>query len=505
LEVDDQKTQVNQRIAVQIAYEPADHLTLGIPKSLRPDRLMITLDGQRLLPAAPRDRPVEAGDLLPMRIPLPASRIGRCELLVTYVVRYDKLSNRAIARVAIPLVMPGEGQLTANDVSISPHAGVSVSLPSDDNWSQEPRSETGADPGPLVLTARRALAQVNLILSSVKQPAENAPTVERAWIQTKLSSARRQDRAVFRLRSGEPRVQVVLPSGIDAGQVELVLDGRRVAAEAVAGRDVTVSLSGAPRGEHVLELRYPFAERPPAGALAFEAPQIKGAAWVQELYWQLVTPSNEHLLAAPAGYTREFRWQWSDFGWARQPSWSEAELENWCGAAAVAEQARSGAEGSESPAPDRPVTAAGNAYLFSSVGSIEPLAVYTASRARLVLWASLPILLIGLALIYAPALRHPAGIFLLALMIVAAGLIDSEAALLLAQASILGLILASLAALLARSLLQPPITTVPVRGSSQVLIERGATEIYHRPPSGASPASTSTDPFVSLSLPESES
>lgn len=504
LDIDEQKAQVNQRIAVQIAYEPADHLTLGIPKSLRADRLTITLDGQRLTAAAPRDRAAESADLVPMRIPLPTSRIGRCELLVSYVMRYDKLSNRANTRVVIPLVMPGEGQLTANDVSISVQSGISVSLPTDDNWSQEPRSETASDPGPLILSARRALSQVSLALSSRKQPIENAPTVERAWIQTRLTGARRQDRAVFRLRTGEPRVQIVLPVGIDLGLVELQLDGRRVAPDAVSGRDMTISLAGAPRGEHVIALSYPFVERQPPGSLTLEAPQFKGATWIQESYWQLLVPPDEHLLTAPERYTREFHWEWSDFCWARKPSWSEAELELWSGAAAMAEPARVGSEAADGSAPAQPLSSAGNSYLFSAVGSIEPLTLSTASRARLVLWASLPLLLCGLALIYFPVLRHPAGIFALALLVMAAGLVDSEAALLLAQASVLGLALTIVAALLARTSLRPVVTTVPVRGSSKALIERGTTEIYHRAPSASSPASTSTDPMVSLSLPENE-
>lgn len=505
LEVDEQKTQVNQRIVVQIAYEPTDHVTLGIPKALRADRLTVTLDGQRLSPAAPRDRPAETAELVPVRFPLPTSRIGRCELLVSYVVRYDKLSNRANTRVVVPLVMPGEGQLTANDVSISPQAGVAISLPTDGSWNQEPRSETASDPGPLMLSARRALSQVNLALSSRKQPIENAPTVERAWVQTRLTGARRQDRAVFRLRTGEPRVQVVLPAGIDVGLVELLLDGRRVAPDTVAGRDLTVSLNGAPRGEHVIELTYPFAERQPPGSLVLEAPKIKGATWIQDAYWQLLVPPDEHLLSAPDKYTREFHWQWSGVCWAREPSWSESELEEWSGAAPPAEPVRAAAEMSDNGVAPRPLTAAGNAYLFSAVGSIEPLALQTASRARLVLWASLPILLCGLALIYFPALRHPAGIFALAILVLAAGLVDSEAALLLAQASTLGIGLAIVAALLARKSLRPAmVVTVPVRGSSKALIERGTTEIYHRAPSGSSPASTSTDPMVSLSLPENE-
>lgn len=504
LEVDEQKTQVNQRVALQIAYEPTDHLTLGIPKSLRADRLTITLDGQRLSPATPRDRPAENAELVPMRFQLPASRIGRCEVLINYLVRYDKLSNRANTRVVIPLVMPGEGQLTANDVSISAQSGVSISLPTDASWSQEPRSETTSDPGPLMLSARRALSQVTLALSSRKQPIENAPTVERAWIQTRFTGARRQDRAVFRLRTGEPRVQIVLPAGIDVGLVDVQLDGRRVAPDAISGRDLTISLNGALRGEHVIALSYPFAERQPPGALTLEAPQIKGATWIQESYWQLLLPPDEHLLSAPDRYTREFHWRWSDYCWAREPSWSEAELENWSGAAAMPEPTRAAGEGAEGYTPAPPLSAAGNAYLFSSVGSVEPLALHTASRARLVLWASLPILLCGLAFIYFPVLRHPAAIFALALLVLAAGLIDSEAALLLAQASTLGVGLAVVAALLARTSLRPVVITVPVRGSSKALIERGTTEIYHRAPSGSSPASTSTDPMVSLSLPENE-
>lgn len=503
IEVDEQKAQVTQHLAFQIAYEPTDRLTLGVPKSLRADRLTITLDGQRLVPELSRERVGEATDVVPLRLPLPEARIGRCELVVTYVVRHDRLADRANMRVSIPLVMPGEGQLTANDLLISPQSGISVSFPTDSDWSQEPRSDTTSDPGPLVLSARRALGTVVLVLSSRKQPVENAPIIERAWVRSKLTDSRRQDRAVFRIRSGEPRLQVILPAGVVSSTVEFQLDGRRATIEAIAAREVTVSLGTTLRGEHILEMSYPFAERPPTGSLTLEAPQIKGATWVQETYWQLLTPPGEHLLLAPARYTREFRWQWTVPLWTREPTSDDNALSLWCGL--PDESSKLSAGNPEPVAGDPPAATTANVYLFSAMGSLDPLVVHTSSRARLVLWASLPILLMGLSLIYFPKLRHPAVAFVLVLLVLAASLIDSEAALLLAQASVLGLLLIGVGMLLARRSLQPVVLpTTPVRGSSQALIERGTTEIYHRLPSGSAPPSTATDPLMSTSLPESE-
>ena len=52
LAVGETETQIAERMVFQIAYQPTDHLMLGVPAGVRPDRLAITLDGQRLTPVA---------------------------------------------------------------------------------------------------------------------------------------------------------------------------------------------------------------------------------------------------------------------------------------------------------------------------------------------------------------------------------------------------------------------------------------------------------------------
>ena len=304
---------------------------------------------------------------------------------------------------------------------------------------------------------------------------------------------------MFRLSTRQPRVQVRLPGGADVRSLVLKVDAVRVAPEAIRQRELTIPLPGGPRGEHLLEIRYNFTGRAPQGSLTLEAPQLLSASWVQQLYWQLVLPENEHVLFAPSSYTEEHAWVWSDYFWQRQPTLDEHDLENWIGVAGAT--ARFPGETSRQYAARQPLsTSSTNQYVFSAVGSIEPLDLYTLSRARLVLFGSLPLLACGLILIYFSAARHPAALFVLAVVLAAASFVAPRSALLLAQASAMGLVLVGVAVLLARMLPRAAPAVIPLRGSSQAIRERGVTERYQRPPSGSSqPPSTATDPLVPTS------
>ncbi len=147
---------------------------------------------------------------------------------------------------------------------------------------------------------------------------------------------------------------------------------------------------------------------------------------------------------------------------------------------------------------------AANHYLFSTLGAAEPLQIHTISRTRLVLLASLPLLLCGLLLIYWPAARHPATLLVAAVAMAAVATIDPESAVLIAQAATLGLFLALVAFVMARVSVRPPVPPArPMRGSSQSL-DRSFTEAYQRAPGGSQP-STATNPLVPSSAPESNS
>ena len=503
LDVDDRETRVDERVSLQVSYQSADHLTLGVPRAVRPDRLTVTLDGQKLLPAALRERVEgDSTDVVPIRFALPTPRIGRCELQVNYVVPHEKLSTQTNTLVTVPLVIPGEGQVTSSELAVTPKSGISVSYPKGP-WVEDPRNRRTADTHGLALTARRAVSEIVLALSSKERHTENSMTVEKAWIQTRLSDSRRQDRAIYRLTTSEPSLKLSLPPGADLASLELEIDSRAVKPQLDQKRDLVVGIVSNSRGEHLLELRYHFIEPQPPGQISLAGPQIKSANWIQQLYWQVILPANEHLLTVPRHFSSESAWVWKNLFWQRQPSLEQPELESWLGSTSTAASAPKSGESPELlAARERARLNATNRYLFSTAGMVGPLEVYSISRARLVFFASLPLLAGGLLLIYFPAARHPAVLFALAVLVASGSLIDPDTALLLAQAASLGVALTVMAAILARTSIRPMPSTIAVRGSSRA-IERSATEMYQRAPgTGSQPAST--NPLVSTSAPEGE-
>lgn len=501
IDLDSSEAQVDERIAFRIAYEPAESLTLLIPRSVRPDRLSITLEGQQLNAATARDRPAEGTDRIPVRVTLPGPRLGRCELQVRYAARHERPAGGSPGNISIPLIMPFETQVTSNDLVVMPAQGISATY-DEGPWSEDVSDFGTERAGTLMLNARRALGDVELSLLFKQQPSSTSLTVSRGWIQTVLTDAQRHERAVLRFTTNQPRVQLILPAGAEIGSLVADLDGRRAVPETARQRELTFAVP-ATSEDHVLELRYRFPERPTIGSVELASVQLKSAEWLEQQYWELIVPAREHLVSAPAGYACEYRWMWDKFVWQREPNWQQGELEAWAGVAHGQQEARQEETATPSPTRQRAATRSINRYLFSSVGSAAPLEVYTISRTRLVLFASLPLLIAGLLLIYLPAARHPGVLFALAVVIAAAALIDPDRALLLGQASTLGLVLAACSALLARASARPVAAALPGHGSSKGILERGVTEIYHRAAHSSQP-STATEPVVSSAAPEGE-
>jgi hypothetical protein len=506
LEIDERETRVTERLTFQIAHEPTDRLMLGVPRGLRADQIAVTLDGQRLAAVPLRDRVDEgSAGAVPMRVGLPAPRIGPLELEIEYAVAHGKLAEQSGTLLGVPLVVPGEGSLTSNELTVTSGPGISVSYPKGP-WTADASGGRSIKSNGLRLSAASALGDVGLTVSFKQHQTQRATTIEQAWILTRLNETRRHDRAVFRFSTSEPSLRLLLPEGAEMGSLELELDGRRVAPEVgpqASGREILVPMTGTLSGQRVLELRYHFSRRPPRGNLALEAPRIQTGGWLNRLYWQLVLPASEHVFGAPANYAREYRWIWSNLFWRRQASLGERELESWIGIAPSPDGRRLSGETEQQFAERKQVQAsASNRYLFSTVGAVEPLDVYTISRTRLVMLGSLPLLICGLLLIYLPAARHPSMLLVAAVVVVAAALVDPEAAMLLGQGASLGLMLALVALVLARVSVRPTEAVVAMRGSSRA-IQRPHTEVYARAPAGGSQPSTATNPLVPTSAPES--
>jgi hypothetical protein len=184
--------------------------------------------------------------------------------------------------------------------------------------------------------------------------------------------------------------------------------------------------------DYVLELIYPFTARPPVGAFVVEPATIDGAKWTRQLYWHLITPRREHLLAGPREMSREERWSWKGFFWGRSPLLDPVSLESRVGASSDYQQPRGDV----------------NQYLYCSLGSVSRFEARTGMRHLILAVCSGSVLVVGLVLIYVPALRSPSALLVGCVALAAFSVLYPTTALIVAQAGGLGLILVAFARLL---------------------------------------------------------
>jgi hypothetical protein len=266
------------------------------------------------------------------------------------------------------------------------------------------------------------------------------------WLQTWITDDMRQERAAFRFRTVGRLVTVELPPETVANEVEALLDGKpaRVASRE-AGR-IAVELAPAATEldgraialsdalPHTLELRYRRATNDRiVTRRRFTPPQWIGMTALSEVYWQIVLPGDAHVIQSPRQLAAASQWQWLGSFWGRRPTRSQDELEKWVGAVSQL-------------AP----TAAQNEYLYSGLAAASSIEIVTAPRWLIVLAASGGVLALALTWAYLPAVRRGWILVAGACLLVGLAAAYPTPAVLLAQAALLGVGLAALAALIAR-------------------------------------------------------
>ena len=112
-----------------------------------------------------------------------------------------------------------------------------------------------------------------------------------------------------------------------------------------------------------------------------------------------------------------------------------------------------------------------NRYLFSSVGPLASIELFTANRALIVTGFSSIALFVGLFFIYSATLRHPAVVLLLGLILLSTTAVFTELSMLGAQAALLGIGLLFLARLLQLTVVLRPRTRPPVPSVARAVSE----------------------------------
>jgi hypothetical protein len=439
LQVDTAHLQIQQQLDYRIAYEPLRILELQVPRAVLDSETLKVLDGDQALPftsvvtdggsgvaAAADSQPATDGNsTVNLQVDLLADRIGPLCVQLQYDWPAPSPGMTGTLPVRVPLVLPVAGEETVlTSTRLEIHAGQDAHVQlSGGGWERQDSSEYA----PLRETylSRSFPLEVDLLVTRLDRRRRTSTVVLQAWVQTWLAPVRRRDRAVFRVLTDEERI-VVRPA--EGAQVEhLMLDGRLIQPSRNESGLLLVTL---PRTvtplEHVVEVWQSLARPQPfLGSVALQAPTLQGTSWTKRIYWQLILPAHQTLLFAPASLTAEMTWQRRGLLVERQPILGEEGLEQWIGGSR------------QETLPD-----ALPRYLFSGFGEVDRIGVTIATRWAIVLVLSGAALGCGLLLIYFPRWRHPAVIFSGGVATLAAMLAVPDLAAAIAQASLLGLILA---------------------------------------------------------------
>jgi hypothetical protein len=505
---------VEERINYTVMYEPLSELAFKIPAEVSPDAGNFEIvaisetdeagaDSQAMplaiVPGDDESSRTDSEDGRDIRVALPQPRLGPIGVRIKYAVVRSTApaSQREIWNV--PLVEPLDGEQNSARVVVRVPRNAAISWDNSGSstlWSTASTApQESGDTREYAFTAPHAGTPLSLQFRTAEFDRPSITNIEKVWLQTWFAGDKRQDRAVFRFRTAGSQIIVELPPAMASGDIEVLVDGQSARIESsTEGRLVvhvprtTIAQQESDESlmtEHTLELR---ARRPNGDNLVthyhLTPPQIDATTALSQIYWQLVLPTDRHIVSSPRQLTSASQWQWLGSFWGRQPQKSQGDLEDWIGATKQLE-----------PSADQ------NAYLYTGLAPISSIEIIVAPRWVIVLTASAVALGLVFAWLYVPAIRRPWIVATVALLIAVLSVTYPTAALLAAQASLLGLGLSILALFLSRisSRRAPLPVTIAMSGSHRSATPRAESIVM--PPVGAA---ASTAPTVSLRVSDSE-
>lgn len=427
--------EIKQKLQYQISYEGKRSFLLALPPgTAEPTGLQVLLDQQLLEHRPAENQP--AGQLL-LEVFDTQPRLGAVELTLLYSLPALTLKADGNTSVSLPLITAAEGEFDRwldQAVRIEYPEDLRLQLPKATALVNELSGR-----GVLEGKTEQQLNLLDLEVAPLQMPEIRGLVIDRMWIQSWLApQERRQERCVLQVRTAVPTMTVRLPESLTKNNVRLLVDGRSVPVSAAGERSVKIDFGEADPTAmqtpqtHVVELWYSapravshwwFAEQ------TLTPPHVEGAEAPQRIQWQVVLPSQEHLLFDPPDYAPEMRWTWRDYFWSRTALYDQRFLEDLCGASR-----------------QDPFPASLNNYLYSSVGSEPVLHLSTIGQRPLAMWLAGTGLLCGLLLLHVPQVRSATGLLILAAILLALGFAAPQAMLFAAQIVGLGLVVVAVSA-----------------------------------------------------------
>ncbi|MCA9213137.1 MAG: hypothetical protein KDB27_08740 [Planctomycetales bacterium] len=456
VQLSDDTVQIRQRFAFEIQYERLERLRFELPQKVydlirdtsRASRISTTINGVSF-PAIEWLRSIDVtGSNAIANIQLPEAMIGSSVVDVSYTLDDEDFAVGEVETIDIPLLTsriekPGT---VSNQIVVNPN-GVRVEWPtSDSEWKINQLAKANFPIETMGAAAEGTIGLNAIAASSIGQPksasvvataddsiagdTSEKTRVDRFWVHTTLSNSRRRDQIAFQLHSGRPQVQIDVPGNPSPAAVRVWVNNNEVEEP---NRYLNANTLSIPLGDNVakedsrrsflVEVELDYNERPAAGNIAATLPFLTNLSECGRWIWQLTLPPSEHLITSDDRLVPAQPWTWRGWFFSRNPN-VQAVLENWVGTTNL----RS--------------TPGGNEYVFRSLVPLRTTSIRSASRRALVAVASGCALAFGLMLIYLGELRQPIVLLLAALTLVTFGLLFPGPAVLMAQASVIGVCLA---------------------------------------------------------------
>lgn len=463
---EDQRIDVRQVIQYRVENAPLDRLALNVPRALAAmNSLQATLVGDSPTPLSLAS---VTGATNSFEVVLPSPRLGEFELEIHY--QLPRTTNAT--RVELPLVQPVGPVVAPNSLQLIAPADWELSV-SGEAWNPAP-SAAGA--GQSTWPAETASPAALVTWKPTQDDAARRDVVERAEIYTRLVNDLRVERVTWRVTAPDGAVALRLPEGVLSRDVIARLDGKEVSVALNADGELAVRWP--PRANrtasHELVIEYHVEGVPTGFNTRLAAVALASPGWIERTEWELALPEQTHLLDVSPAYAREYSWKWRGTHWERVSTQPLSAILH-----------ASGSEFQGAVIPFAP-----NGYALSAFGPPQVLEVTTASRSGLVLFASSLALAIGLTLLLIPALRRAEFALALVFLLIVAVAWLGDAAILLAQAAVPGVVAVVTALVAQRIVSRRRPATAMLQGSTHLAARRVPTE-RHRGSSVTQPPSTS--------------
>ena len=506
LSVTSTEVRIDQRIDYSVRFEPIQELIWEFSEALpfAIAEVDISLLANSPLPEAERDSSAIPLRLLVEaqgsdsqngrktrrgRIILPEPRLG--EFSIRVLMNWNRMAKEPNGPLTTPQFVPVDGAKVTQRATVATENTIVATLDprTAETWRE---ANPAAAQGLAEFVATRPEYTLPLVVRAVDH-GPSSTVVDRTWIQTWISGVSRQDRVAFRFRTVGEHAVIELPPAIESTDIEILLDGRPVEAVTRSAGRLSVPLKQKSRAEsqesraipnapaldsrllaldssaHSLELRYrQTVNAPLVTRWRLTPPQMVASMSLSELYWQIILPADRHIIARPE-LSPCTNWQWLGGFFGRRPTKTQAELEQWAGATSGLSPSAGQSE-----------------YLYSGLVPLGTIEMLTAPRWLIVLGASASILVLSIAWIYLPIARRAWLIAVFVCLLGALAVTFPGPAVLLGQASVLGIAAAVVAVWIARW---------ASRAQWQIVVAAGGSTKHYTPPR------PDTTPATAMSMP----